>query len=123
MKESKKVAQIINLYLNRKETFNQLYKSEMTVEKVKEYIGEIIKYYIMTRDDDIDIDLDDIIGRSIAIQRNAKGYTKNGKYIEYNYNIDEIKENTNENGFVTHSFNSYLEEKVRKNGLRTSKNK
>ena len=77
----------------------------------------------MTRDNNVNLDIEDIVGRSRAIQYGRNGYYKNGNFVEYNYDKEKIIDNSSTNGFVTHSFNSYIKNKVRKNGLRNSKSK
>lgn len=123
MNESKKVANIINHYINDKDLLGELVKKNKTIIEIKNDIAEIIKYFIMTRDTELDLDIDDIIGRSLAIQNKQQGYYKGTDFIKYEYNMNEIKENTNINGFVTHSFNAYIRDKVKQKGLRNNKTK
>ena len=123
MNESKLVSKTINSYLNRKEIREQLFKGAVSVNQVKDNIGEILKYYVLTRDTDTTLDLKDVVGRSRAIQSGGNGYYKGDKFVEYSYDKDFVKENASSNGFVTHSFNSYIKNKVKRSGLRNGKTK
>ena len=121
MNQSKKVAKSINSYLKRKDIQDQLYTEAVNINQVKDYIGEIIKYYVLTRDTDITLDLKDVVERSRAIQSLSDGYFKDDKFVEYSYDKEEVRQNATSNGFVTHSFNSYIKNKVKRYGLRNSK--
>ena len=121
MNESKRIANIINYYINDKDLLGELVKKNKTIIEIKNDISEVIKYFIMTRDTELNLDIDDIIGRSLAIQNKQQGYYRGNDFIKYEYNMNEIKENTNTNGFVTHSFNAYIKGKVKQKGLRNDK--
>ncbi|MGN1297839.1 MAG: hypothetical protein ACI4VH_05400 [Clostridia bacterium] len=123
MNESKRVADIINYYINDNNLLENLVKQNKTLMEIKNDISEVIKYFIMTRDTELNLDIEDIIGRSLAIQNRRDGYYKENEFIKYEYDIKKIKENTNVNGFVTHSFNAYIKNKVKQKGLRNDNTK
>ena len=123
MNESKRLANIINYYINDKDLLGHLVRENKTITEIKDNISEVIKYFIMTRDTELNLDIEDIVGRSLAIQNRSEGYYKGDKFIKYEYDINKIKENTNVNGFVTHSFNAYIKNKVKQKGLRNDKTK
>lgn len=86
MNESKRVADIINYYINDNNLLENLVKQNKTLIEIKNDISEVIKYFIMTRDTELNLDIEDVIGRSLAIQNRRDGYYKGNEFIKYNGN-------------------------------------
>lgn len=110
----KKISKILNKIFNDKTFLQDLSKDCENITQIQYIMGQILSYYISTRDNKIYSykNLRKLIWRPF-IPKNLKNNESNSEALTRNIIYE---------GFVTHSFNGYFLRKILKNGLGSRKN-
>ena len=109
LKNSKSFVKVINSLINRQGFYDDLLEiSNYNLQQFCVYFGQIIQYYIETRDTNISYPLIDILFKS--------------EHLTFDVTLEEKYNNAIKNGFFTHSCAGVNEDIIIKSGLGTNVN-
>lgn len=124
----KKLSEILTaLYANKEFLESVLLKTRKSVQSVKYAFADIIRYYIMSRDENIYENYEQICEKDAEFNKSRPRLITDDGKIDPNYRekyskwYHEICERIDTNGYLTHSFYGKEGELIRKYGLNYTK--
>ena len=124
----KRLSEILTaLYSNKGFLESVLLKKRKSVQSVKYAFADIIRYYIMSRDEDIYENYEQICEKDAEFNKSRPRLITDDGKIDPNYRekyskwYHEICERIDTNGYLTHSFYGKEGELIRKYGLNYTK--
>jgi len=109
MDDKKLVNKLSKLFTNKK-FLESIINSERYGRRTLKYsYGEVLKYYICTRDENFNQTFDEIMEKVAKIET--------GKFEEIGLTKEKVLSNVRENGFITSAMNGNKAERVKKYGL------
>lgn len=123
----KKLSEILNSIYTNKDFLNSVFQKERrNMQSVKKVFADIIRYYIMSRDEHIYDNYDQIYKKIAEFDKRRPWIIVDGKLNpnfreKYDKWYNEICERIDTNGYITHSFYGKEGELIRKYGLNYTK--
>ena len=123
----KKLSEILNSIYTNKDFLNSVFQKERrNMQSVKKVYADIIRYYIMSRDEHIYYSYKQIYEKIAEFDKRRPWRVVDGKLNpnfreKYDKWYNEICERIDTNGYITHSFYGKEGELIRKYGLNYTK--
>lgn len=123
----KKLSEILNsIYTNKEFLMSVFQKERRNMQSVKKVFADIIRYYIMSRDEHIYDNYEQICKKEAEFDERIPNRINDGKLNmnfreEYDEWYNEICERIDTNGYITHSFYGKEGDLIRKYGLNYTK--